>query len=159
SLQEHALLRDPAVQADLERLVKLFDQATMLADSEHTKKRFVLRLGTRFLVPGSVLLGALALIVFLLGSIIFATGTVAVTPRGLIVTNPLANAAATATVHAPTHAPTHATTHDATPTPQATATGGGQQATSTPTPRPPPAAPVLAVAPPSITPCFQQPDQ
>src|SRR5262249_3530786 len=153
-----AQLSDPAVQADLAQLIKLFVQAMALKESAYAKKRFVLRLGTRFLVPGSVLMGALALILFLTGGIAFVTGAVAVTPRGLIVTNPLAKSAATATVNARAHA---------TQTPRATATGAGQptpkptQAAGTPSPtsQPPPGAPVLGVAPSTIAPCFQQPDE
>lgn len=141
------LLSAPAVSKHVRQLEDLYAQLAQLADEDTTKSRPVFRLGTRFLVPISVLVSAAALIAFLFGGIAFATGAVNVNVHGIALTNPLATATV---VRAPTQAPT---------TPPAPV--GATQPTaapSSPSTATPQSAPAISVSPSTVTPCYQSPD-
>lgn len=74
---------EPAVRA---ALVALMEPLSALAGMDSTpqgKSRRLLPVGVGCFVPGTVLVSALALIVFLLTSIAFATGQVVISPAGV----------------------------------------------------------------------------
>ncbi len=79
-------LAEPGVNDSLQKLIELF-AAIAVGDGDHPSHRSllprILRTGARLLMPGSVLLVALALIVFLLDSIAVATNHVNISPNGV----------------------------------------------------------------------------
>lgn len=124
-----AALEEPPVRDALRDLAEIFGLLAAAGGRARKSKRAssgLAPLGRRFLMPGSVLVTALALIVLLLGSIAFATGGVTVSPDGIGLGGPPAGAQPTATDvstnngHAPTATPRSVRT--ATPTPRGTAT-------------------------------------
>ena len=157
------VLSNEQVAEPLRDLIAFFSELAY-AEGEKAHKRFALRIGTRFLVPGSVLAGTLALIIFLTGGIVFATGAVTFSPQGVAFSNPLGSAAGV----------TNATSHG-TPGAQGTAggsgsisptgtaaSGPGQAPNATATPKPsaqptatpvPSGSPVLTVSPSDVQPC------
>lgn len=128
----------------LARLAERLSDVTSGDGEQIAATRFELRLGTRFLVPGSVIAITLGLIFFFLSGIAFATGAINFSRGGIALSSlravaPTPNSAATATATAMVNSPT------------ATTPSGGA-----PTQAPPSKAPsgaALSIAPASIQPC------
>jgi hypothetical protein len=164
ALALHAALSDPAVREAIERLADLFTKLATLADGTGARAGLELRIGTRFLVPGSIILTTLALILFFMGGIAFATGAVALTPHGVKVTNPNVGLTPAGTAHPQgNHSPTPTgTTTGAIPT-SSTAAGSRTPtppaATRTPQATPTTGGPVLTAAPTTVQPCRGTDDQ
>lgn len=82
-----AALGEPRIQDALRALIGLFARLSTVESAERLSRRRRLRtlfpLGDRFLMPGSVLATALALIVFLLGTIGITTGKVHTSAGGM----------------------------------------------------------------------------
>ena len=154
----------PQSQAALERLVESMTAAISGGGEQTAGRRFELRIGTRFLVPGSVLAITVGLIIFFLSGVAFATGAVTVSQNG-VGFNALQNSMATQTAAASNSAANSTATasgqggaasgKSATPTrtsngnPTATPSGS----TSTPTPNPA-STPTLSASPAVIQPCI-----
>lgn len=144
-------------QFALARLVECLTAATSGGGEQTVGRRFDLRVGTRFLVPGSVIGITLALIIFFLSGVAFATGAIRVSQNGVgfsTLQNGMATqtatasngaVSATATANGQKSAPTQA------PNGYPTATPSGR--TSTPTPKPT-SAPTLSTSPAVIQPCI-----
>lgn len=129
-----AALEQRPVQGALQDLIDIFGLLSTAEGRAQPRKRalaWLLPSGGRFLMPGSVLLTALALIVFLLGSMAFATGGITISSHGIGLghlpggAQPIATKATSPTTgHAPTATPNSAPTA-APATPQPTAAPGG----------------------------------
>lgn len=142
----------PEVRDALIRLLGAFTElASIGADKQH--KRRPLAIGVGYFIPGTVLITTLGLIFFLLTSIAFATGQIAISSNGVNVTalsnaiqqSGAKNAQATATaVPQPT----------ATPTPRPIPTAS-RSATATPNTS---ATPTLSVSKSTVQPCLGTPD-
>ncbi len=152
-----AALEERPAQDALQDLIGIFGLLAAAEGGTRPRKRALSRLlplGGRFLMPGSVLVTALVLIVLLLGSIAFATGSVTVSPGGIGLgglnggAQPTAtNASSTNIVRAPTATPHSAPT--ATPSAHGTATlTPGSRSTPTPGGKP-----TLTVSPLNQDPC------
>jgi hypothetical protein len=150
-LRLRATLSEPAVLAGLTHLGDLFASVASTETHAARPRRRLLSLlpfGRRFIVPGTVLASALAFIIFLTGTIAFATGQVPVPAHGLVI--PGLSHAATSTPQ--THSTSGGTPVPATPTPKVgvpTATPGAH----TPTPSPTPGKPLLSISQSLIQPC------
>lgn len=157
------VLSDEHVIRSFNSLIAAFAELANV-EGEQVRKRFAVRIGTRYLVPGSVLAATLALILFFVGGIAFATGAVTLSPQGVTFSNPLGSAANAANI-ARHGAPGSQGTPggvggtSATSTP---GTGSGQAPSATPTSKPSPqptatpvpsGGPALTVSPSSVQPC------
>ena len=118
-----AALEERPVRDALEDLIAIIGLLAAGGDARRARAPSrVLPLGGRLLMPGSVLVTAFALIVFLLGTLVFASGGVKVSPNGIGLGGPTAgpeptatSASSTSAVGAPTATPRGAPM--ATPTP------------------------------------------
>jgi hypothetical protein len=148
-------LHQPAVRDPLFRLMEFL---SLLAGADAAERRHARRLPLPLplsrgcLVPGSVLISAFGLIVFLLASVAVATGQVGISPGGLVF--PQVRGSATVTPRATAGASSR--THGQKPTPTAA------RATPTSAPRPhatptPAGAPAWSASPTSVTPCAGSP--
>lgn len=112
-MQLRAALSEPAVRSALAQLIEILAALAALDGGNQRKRRAILPIGVGCLVPGTVLGSAVVLIVFLLTTIAFATGQVAITGTGVIFPStsgkPTATTSATATTQAagPAATPTH----------------------------------------------------
>jgi hypothetical protein len=165
-----AILRAGAVRSALSRLADLLAELAAVERAQPGRDRWTLRIGTRILIPLSIVLITVALILFFAGGIVFATGAVAISPRGVVFSNPIDNTApertdshTTATVGQPTATPGSRGTPGATSggkTGTGAGTGGapGAAPTATPaggspgsgSPTPPPAPPPAPTPPPLV---------
>lgn len=174
------ILRADPVRSALSRLVDLLAKLAAVERAQPGRDRWTLRIGTRILIPLSIVLITVALILFFAGGIVFATGAVVLSPRGVVFSNPIDNTApdradqhldATAPAGRPQATPgSHGTpgatsggkTNTGTGTggtpgaaPTATPAGGGSSGGGAPTPTSaPPPAPTPTPSPPvvSVTP-------
>lgn len=115
-----AALGEPRVQHALRALLEPLTQLSAVDHGDRLSPRRRLRpLGDRFLMPGSVVATALALIVFLLGTVRTVTGTVNTSAGGIALkgtatsstyATPPPGSAPPSSTHAPTPAPFHTTT-------------------------------------------------
>jgi hypothetical protein len=146
---------EPAVRAALAALTEPLSALVFLDSTQQQQRRRLLPVGMGCFVPGTVLASAFALIVFLLTSIAFATGQIAIPPNGVAVPVPSdgihrkdatsANATATAYANAPAPQPTG--------TPRAQPTAGVSPTATTPA-----GSPTLSVSKSSVSPCLGTPD-
>lgn len=146
NLHLRAALSEPPVRAGFSRLQDLLGVLVRVeTGTGQARPRLVpfVPLGRRALAPGMVIVGALALIVFLTATIVFATGQVPLSPKGAVLPV-LSNASP----------PTGRT---ATATSQTNSHGVDSQATATspggPTPTSLPSKPALTVSPSAVQPC------
>jgi hypothetical protein len=130
---------EPTAQAALAALIDSLSVLVALEGGQPRQHKHLLPIGKGYFVPTTVLGGAIALIVFLLTSIGFATGQVASSPNGLNFSAISGNHGVSPT----TTAGPNAGTHQPTPTPRPGATA---------TPRPP-GAPTWSVSPLNLQPC------
>lgn len=154
----HSAFADPDSQNALARLIQQLSAVATVEGGQTKAKHFSVRIGTRFLVPGSVIAITLALIIFFLSGIAFATGAITLSQNGVALTT-LQNTMATQTAASHTGAAATANSqHSTSTTQQATpASPANSQATATPPPgkkpTPPPSTPTLSVSPAQIQPC------
>jgi hypothetical protein len=154
---------EAAVRAALAALIESLSALAFMDSTQQRKRRRLLPVGVGCFVPGIVLASALALIVFLLTSIAFATRQIAISPNGGVAVPVLSDG-----IH-------HkgATSANVTPTARASATGpqptgtpraqptAGPTPTATPGPTssatPPPGSPTLSVSKSTVGPCLGTP--
>lgn len=176
-----AILRADPVRSALARLADLLADLAAVERAQPGRDRWTLRIGTRILIPLSIVLITVALILFFAGGIVFATGAVAISPRGVVFSNPIDNTTPEQADQRPTVTAGHATATPATrATPGATSGGktgagsrtggspgsaptatpaGGSPGSAAPTPTrapPPPATPsppVVSVTPTTMAAC------
>ncbi len=154
---------EPAVRAALAALMEPLSALAFIDSTQQQKRRRLLPVGVGCFVPGTVLAGALALIVFLLTSIAFAAGQIAISPNGVDVPvlsggiHHRSGAAANPTPTLRANAPASQSTAGATPTaiPGSTST---PTPSPTPTATPPSGSPTLSVAKSTVGPCPGTPD-
>ncbi len=154
---------EPAVQAALAALMESLSALAFMGSTQQQKRRRLLPVSVGCFVPGIVLAGALTLIVFLLMSIAFAAGQIAISPNGLAV--PVlsdgihhkgatsANATVTARANAVAPQPTGMPRAQPTGTPRAQPTAGASPTATTPA-----GSPTLSVSKSSVSPCLGTPD-
>ena len=163
-----AALATSEAQDALTRLAYHLGALSAEPEGRAAARRFEVRIGTRFLVPGSVIGLTLVLILFFLSGIAFATGAVSLSSTGVAFSKLQGGAAtqtatssahpgsATQTANQPQSTPAgrHATPTalPTIPSARATATPYGH-ATPTSLPPTPPATPTLSVAPSVVNPC------
>lgn len=142
----------PDVRAALSILIRAFSDFAVV-DEDMTRKRLPFAFNVGFIVPGTVLLTAVGLVFFLLTSVAFATGGIAISPNGVKV-NGVSSALRRVS-------PAQATpTSSPAPIPTVTPTVVSQPSnqTSSQVGSPPPPSPTLTVSRSSVQPCFGSPD-
>jgi hypothetical protein len=156
---------EPEVQAALAALMEPLSALAFMDSAQQRQRRRLLPVGVGCFVPGTLMAGALALIVFLLTSIAFATGQIALSPNGVdapVLSDGIHHASGAAANPTPTvraNVPARQPTAGASPT-------AIQGSTSTPTPGPGPAptattpagSPTLSVSRSTVNPCLGTPD-
>jgi hypothetical protein len=154
---------EPAVQAALAALIEPLSALAFMDSTQQQKRRRLLPVGVGCFVPGTVLVGALALIVLLLTSIAFAAGQVAISPNGVdvpVLSGGMHHTSGAAATHTPTmraNVPAWQPTATASPTviPGSTST---LTPGPTPTVTPPAGSPTLSVSKSTVSPCPGTPD-
>jgi hypothetical protein len=152
---------EAAVRAALAALIESLSALALMDSTQQRKRRRLLPVGVGCFVPGIVLASALALIVFLLTSIAFATRQIAISPNGVavpVLSDGIHHKGATSANVTPTS--------NVTPTARASATGpqptgtARAQTTAGPTSSatPPPGSPTLSVSKSTVGPCPGTPD-
>jgi hypothetical protein len=141
---------EPAVQAALAALIEPLSALAFMDSTQQQKRRRLLPVGVGCFVPGTVLAGAFALIVFLLTSIAFAAGQIAISPTGIDVpvlsggihhtSGPAATPTPTVRANVPAPQPTG--------TPRAQPTAGASPTATTPA-----GSPTLSVSKSAVSPC------
>jgi hypothetical protein len=163
---------ESTVRAALGALMEPLSALAFMDSTPQRTRRRLLPVGVGCFVPGTVLASALALIVFLLTSIAFATGQIALSPNGIAVSAfsdeshhkggiaasaASASATPTARTSAPGPQPTatpHATsTATTTASPTATPTAGASPTATTPA-----GSPTLSASRSTVSPCVGTPD-
>ena len=137
-----AILRADPVRNALARLADLLADLAAVERAQPGRDRWALRLGTRILIPLSIVLITVALILFFAGGIVFATGAVAISPQGVVFSNPIDNTTPEQADQHPTAIAAHATATPATPG----ATRGGKTGAGSGTGGAPGAAPTAPPA-------------
>ena len=162
----HSAFASPVAQDALAHLVEHLTEVASGDGEQIAATRFEVRIGTRFLVPGSVIALTLALIIFFLSGVAFASGAITLSPHGIdfstlqnIMATQTAAASnsdvsATATANAQRSTPSgQSATPTLMPNGYPTATSSGRKSTPTPTSTAPSAS-TLATSPASIQLCF-----
>lgn len=145
----------PPVRAALDALMEPIATLAFMDATPHRRRRSLLPVGAGCFVPGTVLASALALIVFLLTSIAFATGQIAISPHGFavpVLSDEIHHGGATTVSATPT-------ARSSAPKPQPTATPrDAPTASASPTQTTLADSPTLSISKSPVTPCFGAPD-